>query len=521
MPGGPGGNNGLTAEYSDDRGPVVTEIDPTPTSSMVAPSALEAGQRDSVTWSGYITVPSTGTYQFIIDLGQGVVQSTRVTIAGEQVYTNSTTGLTGYPPEITQSSISLTGGVTYPIVIFCGNMYNFNWAPRAIIINSSGQQTALTSTYFAPAVITSQPQFNTSLTVPNQVNGTWSASDSPVGFRVYRQLPNTPTWEFFTLGLYGSYSPSQSSFVDTSVPEGTDVRYYIKSVYNNPVTGATTLSTGTESDIVVPWQIALSPANTGDGRITLFWSAPPDCSSFNIYQDSAEGSPSNLVGNVSPSSVQDTRYGQTNSYMYSLSGLTFGTTYYFTVQGLDANGNVVHTSQQEMCDADTTGIPWDEANTSDLEAQILADAGYGPNSGVYYYMLGPNNVLYSYENGDVSAIPNDYTSTADPSFLTGPHGEVKLKPWGNTGPYFEWYTKNTGYNFWTAPISLSSSRSDYNLLSPSGIGFDTANVYTGGGLLINGKTEAPVDAGLESYQTSSGGTGHFEDALLRRKEVPV
>jgi fibronectin type 3 domain-containing protein len=130
---------------------------------------------------------------------------------------------------------------------------------------------------------------------------------------------------YATLPAASATPPSTYTWADTGVVPGTAYEYHIEAVNtsgNNDFVGANAVT------------ITLPPAGLtatpGNGMITLFWTAPAGALSYNVYRGTAAGGEglTPLATGVTTTTFTD-------------SGLTNGTTYFYTVTAVNANINHV------------------------------------------------------------------------------------------------------------------------------------------------------------------------------------
>lgn len=547
---------GLTGDYYDDRGAVTSEVDPAPSASIAIPSVMSGdpntGETDlnfTVIWSGYLKVSQTGTYTVTIDLGASIPQMTFVTIGAP---TNDPVSLYQVLADGTifnqyHDQVQLTAGQSYPIIID-GNLSELTqssgvWSPRAFITNTSGVQTTLTSSNFAPAVVPNSIQNLTEdFDAPDGAYCAWDNSDTPSSIAVFRYSVGDRSQIYFD--PYASIASGSTSYSDASGVEGQDLEYDLKEVYNNPVTGTPTYGPAVGEDIQMPYQVGLNPADTGNGQVTLFWSAPPQAASFQIYEDASAGSPSNLIAFGTTSQFADTRYGQTNSYLYTLTGLALGVDKFYTVKALDSNGNVIHVSDQVRWPASAEGIPWNSTDSSSICAALYQALESSVGSGADYLdFVGPNHILYSVAGGtsyswqkfepsspcyDSTAQPfTDDSKNSDhitPKLLTENSSSfspttVPVKG-SSAGPYDKFETEQ-GFQQISATFFLPGNSSDNfsrayrEVQTKKGpvLSGDAFDLYLGGDLRPPDGRSVAIDAGL-SWDSVNGVSNKFWSPII-------
>jgi predicted phage tail protein len=255
-------------------------------------------------------------------------------ITGYNVYLGTTAGgesttpLNATPLAADASSFDATGltnGTTYYFVVTAINAFGEG--------NASNEATA------TPGTSATVPDAPTSLTcTPGNTTVTlnWSppASDggSPItGYNVY--MGTTPGGESTTPVNASPLPATAVSFPVQGLTNGTT--YYITVTAINAIgegaASSESSATPTASATAPDAPIALS-ATPGDGLVALSWSAPASdggsaITGYNVYVGTSPGGESTTPVNASPLS------GTASSF--DVTGLTNGTTYYFTVTAIN------------------------------------------------------------------------------------------------------------------------------------------------------------------------------------------
>lgn len=144
-------------------------------------------------------------------------------------------------------------------------------------------------------------------------------------------------------------------------------------------------------------------AVAGDGRITMSWTAVPGATSYNIYWSTATG--------VSKANGQ-VLLNQTNPQ-----GLTVpnGTTYYFVVTALNANGESAESA--EVSATAELSAPAGVTATTDGIAYGSMQISWNPVSGATSY-----NIYASTTKGVTKATGTKYPNVSNPATFTGTAG---------------------------------------------------------------------------------------------------
>lgn len=168
--------------------------------------------------------------------------------------------------------------------------------------------------------------------------------------------------------------------------------------------------------------IDLTAAATGANKITLYWTGIPTASGYDIYRSAASGGPYSLIAaNVDS---LDPGPGLTNTYMYTDTGLTTGTEYYYVVYAI-VSGLEATESNEDMATPDPSAIPWDTANAATIVSLLSTDVEMDaapnvdedtddeyPTEAGLLTAVGPDGVMYqgNYLDGSAPAAFGPSTS---------------------------------------------------------------------------------------------------------------
>ena len=271
----------MTAEYFDRKElatHVATRIDPQVTVSLDLRSSgvtNPPGNNDdfSVRWSGYLTVPTTGVYDFQT-VCQGACQASFTLSAGSgNLYASVLQGLVpGSPQTFSSGAVSLTAGQRLNMVstgsFFGSPRFEIRWKPPG-----SGAFTPIPSSALAPAVVPQRPKdFILASTGSGRIALYGDRPVGSAGVNFYRGA--TANGEDRAAPINGAspvVAPSYAGspyvlYTDTDLTNDADYFYQAKAAYANPVTGVATLSNPTEEDHEtpdpdgVPWDTKSAPA---------------------------------------------------------------------------------------------------------------------------------------------------------------------------------------------------------------------------------------------------------------------
>lgn len=177
-------------------------------------------------------------------------------------------------------------------------------------------------------------------------------------YRVYRSLT----------GLVGSFtlliSVTTSSYVDTGLTNGTTYWYTVSAVddagFQSPQSASVNATPVFVADTTAPAVPTGLSATAGDTLVDLDWNdnTETDLVSYGVYQATASGGPYSLVTFVADS-------------LYTVTGLTNGTQYWFKVTAKDASGNE---SAQSASD-DATPVAGGGGDPPAIPTNLQATAG--------------------------------------------------------------------------------------------------------------------------------------------------
>ncbi|MBW8686719.1 fibronectin type III domain-containing protein [Chitinophaga rhizophila] len=188
--------------------------------------------RYAILWTGFITIPVTGTYYFATNSDDG-----------SRLWLNMPYSFSGTPTvnndgghgtaQVSSAAMNLNAGV-YPITIGYfqgtgGQTMNLRWRSTAIGVSSftniPDQYLGDTLTY--PGNAPGAPvSFNAKAVAFNKVNLNWSDnSNNETGFELYRST--TPAGTYTVVGKTG---PNTTSFTDNTVEANTRYFYKVRAV---------------------------------------------------------------------------------------------------------------------------------------------------------------------------------------------------------------------------------------------------------------------------------------------------
>ena len=304
----------VAANNSVGVSPDTNEVSVSPGSATTAPPAptgLSANPADSeidLTWN-----PSAGATSY-------------------SVYRGTAPGAEGATPvgTTTTDSFADTG---------LANGTGYYYTVSASNAAGASAKTAETNTVPTSAVVAPPVPFGVVITPSaGQINLQWTYEENATSYQVYRGT--TPGGE----GATPLATVTSSSYTDSAVTSGTT--YYYKIV---ALTGATAsapsseYSANTSGTPVAPPTPAGVVATGGNASVGLTWTASAGATGYAIYRGTAPGSEgATPIGTSATSSFTDT-------------GLTNGTTYYYTVTASNTAGTSAHSAEVHATPAGSGG----------------------------------------------------------------------------------------------------------------------------------------------------------------------
>jgi hypothetical protein len=233
---------------------------------------------------------------------------------------------------------------------------------RAIAVASGQSQSSVVSASFT--VILPTPSGLTASQVNSSVILKWTGASGPVlSYNVYRSTTSGAE------SLYISTKSLSTTFVDSSVIVGTTFYYKTTAV---SATGESGFSN--EASISPPLAPGSLMAAGGHGSIALSWAAGSGASSYNVYRGSVSG----REGAVPiATGVFGTSYTDT--------GLSAGTTYYYTVRGVNIAGKGSASNEAYATTLPTiTGFSLANASVvgGNLDSGTITLSGSAPPGGI-------------------------------------------------------------------------------------------------------------------------------------------
>jgi fibronectin type 3 domain-containing protein len=224
-------------------------------------------------------------------------------------------------------------------------------------LNSAGESAnsaEVNATPEAPLQIPAAPTGVTATAGNAQVALSWSASTGATSYHVKRSTT--------TGGPYTQIAaPAAASFVDTGLTNGTKYFYVVSAVNSAGESANSSEVNATPSaPLTVPAVPSGLQASTGNGQVSLTWSASVGATSYHVKRSSTSGGPYTQIGAPTTTNYADT-------------GLTNGTTYFYVVSALNAAGESGNSGEASATPAGTAPdvtVTIDPTNTKPISQYI-------------------------------------------------------------------------------------------------------------------------------------------------------
>jgi regulation of enolase protein 1 (concanavalin A-like superfamily) len=308
--------------------------------------------------SGYANTGNhTATVEVVVEtVAAPVIQSA---VAGDghvKITWGAVNGSTGY--EVYASTVSNSYPV--PVTTVAGLVYNYDvtgltngttyyFAVKAV--NPGGNSDYSNELSATPQVAApGAPVIQSAVAGDGHVNITWSAVTGSTGYEVYASTVSNsyPVPVTTVAGLVYDYDV-------TGLTNGTTYYFTVKAV--NPG-GSSDYSNELSAvpQVAAPGVPVIQSAVAGDGHVKITWSPVNGSTGYEVYTSTVSNSYSVPVTTVAGL-----------VYDYDVTGLTNGTTYYFTVKAINAGGDSPHSAEVSATPRTVPGAP----------VNVMAAAGDG------------------------------------------------------------------------------------------------------------------------------------------------
>lgn len=222
---------------------------------------------------------------------------------------------------VTRATGSEVAGVTSPFVQ-TGLMNGATYYYVVTWVSDDGESAESTEVSATPTTVPAAPAAVTATPGNGQATISWSAVRWATSYNLYCSTTSGVTKTNGT-----QIANATSSYVQSGLVNGTT--YYlvvtaVNSVGESAESAQVSVAPTTAAPPAAPTGLTATP---GDGQVTLAWSASTGATSYNLYWSTKYG----------PTKVGGTQIvGATRPYVQT--GLTNGTTYYYVVTAVNANG---------------------------------------------------------------------------------------------------------------------------------------------------------------------------------------
>lgn len=350
----------------------------------------------------------------------------------------------------------------------------------------------------------------------NQITLSWNAVAGATSYKVNRSSTSGSSYNLVS-------SPTTTSFVDTG-PQNGSTRYYVIAAVDGTGTGPNSLEVSATPILPAPSNLAVT--TIGARQVALSWSPVPGVKttgSYQVYRATASGGPYASVASIN------------NTTIYTDTGLTTGTTYYYVVRAFDNNVGSVNSNQVSAVPAllpptnlvataqnQQVTLAWNSVFGNEGYRVLRATATGGPytvidpstpnntnyvnnnltNGTTYYY------VVETLSNGNPSANSNEASAKPIPP-PSPPTGLVTTS--GNGRVDISWTATATATSYQIDVSSLNSSFSTYSTFA------STPNNFAVGG--ANGTTyyfrvRAINNSGMSSNSATVAGAAHIPPPII-------
>jgi fibronectin type 3 domain-containing protein len=318
---------------------------------------------------------------------------------------NVSAGATSYDVKRSTTSGGPYTTISSPMVTSFTDMAVMNGTKYFYVVSAvdsageSANSTQVSATPAAPIVAPAAPMGLAATAGNAQVSLVWDASSGATSYNVKRSTTSGGPYTAIS-------SPTATSFIDTTVTNGTKY-FYVVSAVNSA--GESANSAEVNATPVAPAQPPATPtglaATSGNANVSLTWNASTGATSYNVKRSTTSGGPYATIASPTTASFADTT-------------VTNGTTYFYVVSAMNGAGQSGNSNQVSATPAGgaPAAIQVTVDALSDRHAispyvygvNFPANTGYITDSGATMVRWGGNAATnYNWKNFDTNAA-NDF-----------------------------------------------------------------------------------------------------------------
>lgn len=261
--------------------------------------------------------------------------------------------------------------------------------------------------------------FSISGSIPGNasVGLTWAPSSNAVSYTVKRGIASGNYVDVL------STTTMVTSFLDSSVTNGTTYYYMVTAVNSNGSTDANAEISSTPRPL--PGAFTITSATAGDTQVNLIWGSSANSSDYNVFRGTSSGvySPTPIASGVN-SPYLDT-------------GLTNGVTYYYMVAALNLNNQSTNANAEVSATPTAAPLAGPFSITSATPGNTQVNLTWGASTNAINYKI--------------------YRGTSSGIYNPTPIATVSASPYLDTG-----LTNGTPYYYMVAAININNQSTNAN-----------------------------------------------------------
>ncbi len=164
---------------------------------------------------------------------------------------------------------------------------------------------------------------------------------------------------------------------------------------------------------------------TGSGRVTLYWTALANATGYNIYRGTSSSGEDYAHPLNGSTPVNTVSYPGSPMEIYTNTGLTDGTEYFYTVKAVYSNGQS-EASVEDSDVPDPAAVPWDTRSPSSVLSAVRNAYADDEPYLINLRVVGPDGLIY--DDAYASVQPPDGTLDSGSNQVTLSDGTVVTMP---------------------------------------------------------------------------------------------